>query len=92
METEPMKDFWDFIKFLSAPLLGLAALFAILAWCTHESPEERKTLFNAWQKVSGNTNLTVEEWSSLRRKKLLPGQGQDETTVVPVPIIMPTGR
>lgn len=61
---------------LVIPAVMLAVLVGGLFWLhavTAETPEQRAAAYSAWCKLSGRTDITLDEWRILRSNYLLPG-------------------
>jgi len=68
-------------------IIGIAC--GVLLLLNHESPEQQQSLYRSWSLATGNTNLNFSQWSELRNAKLLPGQNHSDTTIMPMPVIIP---
>ncbi len=61
-------------------------IFLIIVLCIwlvvagHERPEETQAIYAAWTKANPSVALTYDEWKLLRRKELLPGQVQTDSS------------
>lgn len=68
---------WDSWEEWALGLLGLCLVALVVSLfvgiVTHDFHNE----YNAWTKLTGNTNLTFAEWNSLRSQRLLPGQARE---------------
>lgn len=72
-------------------LIGITVVMclAIAAALVRRDHSYNPYRYRAWMKATGNTNLTFNEWMTLKNNYLLPGQSPASTTTI-IPIY--TGR
>jgi hypothetical protein len=75
-----MREWIDDLVYHYGELVILAVVIAVFAgglfWlhaATAETPEQRAAAYSAWCKLSGRTDITLDEWRVLRANYLLPG-------------------
>ena len=79
--------YWEDIKFWSICIAIAGALIASLCFVAYYDHKQDPARYAAWCKLNG-TNITYQEWLTLKADHLLPGQAKNSTTVVP--IVVPT--
>lgn len=73
-------DWWKDHGFEVFLVFILALAIGLMVFATSrsiETPEDKRSIYEAWCRAHKTEAIKFEEWDLLRRKKLLPGQSAE---------------
>lgn len=84
-----MKDFYRLhettIQFFGFMAIVATALAVMMLFMANEQEDHYRAAYPVWVKMTGLTNISYEEWRSLKRVE----NETESSQVVPMPIIIP---